>query len=119
MTDTDVRTVFKAYFAAFAEKSQQKREELIRSIVAEDLSFSNPGVDGHGVETLLTHISRFQEAFPGGRFRINWIRQQHGQLLAEWTQLNEDGSELVTAHSYAKLNEDGRIGCFAGFWDAF
>ncbi len=92
---------------------------MLRSSVADNVAFSNPGVDGHGLDSLLTHITRFQEHFPGGCFRINWLRQQHGQVLAEWSQLNGDGSELITAHSYARLDENGRIAQFAGFWEAF
>ncbi len=119
MADEDISGVYKAYFAAFGETSPARREELLRSSAAEDLSFSNPGVNGTGIDTLLGHISRFQEHFPGGYFRINWIRQQHDQLLGEWTQLTKDGREIVTAHSYAQLNQDGRIARFAGFWEPF
>jgi SnoaL-like domain len=119
MTENESIGVYEAYFAAFGETSPVKREELLRSVVAEDVSFSNPGVSGEGIDTLLAHISGFQEHFPGGHFRINWVRQQNGQILGEWTQLAMDGSEIVTAHSYAQLNDDGRIGRFAGFWEPF
>ena len=112
-------SVFRTYLDAFAVTSPAEREQMIRSSVAEDLSFSNPGVNARGADTLLAHIARFQDKFPGGRFRINWMRQQHDQILAEWTQLNGDGSELVTAHSYARFNKEGRIAQFAGFWDPF
>ena len=115
----DPSSTFRTYLDAFAVTSPVERERMIRSSVAPDLAFSNPGVDGRGVDTLLAHISRFQDKFPGGRFRINWLRQQHDQVLAEWTQLNSDGSELVTAHSYARLDENGRIAQFAGFWEPF
>ena len=37
-------------------------------------------------------------------------------MLAEWTQFNRDGSEFLTAHSYARLDDRGRITHFAGFW---
>ena len=119
MTEGSSKAVFEAYFAAFAETSESRREELMRYSVDENVSFSNPGVVGQGVEKLLVHIALFQERFPGGRFRINWVKEQHSQILGEWTQLNGDGSELVTAHSYALLNEGGRISRFAGFWNAF
>ena len=117
--EKDITDTFETYFAAFGEISRVRREELLRSSAAEDISFSNPGVSGEGLETLLAHIAKFQERFPGGYFRINWVRQQHGQLLGEWTQMTKDGCEIVTAHSYAQLNENGRIGRFAGFWEPF
>lgn len=39
-------------------------------------------------------------------------------MLAQWTQFDRDGTEFVTAHSYARLNSEGRIEQFAGFWDS-
>ena len=91
---------------------------FIRRPLADDVTFTNPGVEGGGLRNLLNHIAGFQRRFPGGRFRINWIRQQHDQVLSEWTQLDGDGSELFTAHSYARLNNEGRIAHLAGFWGA-
>ena len=117
MTDDKLRAAFESYLDAFFEPSSIEREKLLRANVAEDVEFSNPGADGHGLNTLLVHIARFQERFRGGRFQINWFRQQHGQVLAEWTQFNEDGSEFITANSYARIGDDGRIIHFAGFWD--
>lgn len=116
MIDHGLQTMFENYLGAFTEPSVDMREQLMRSSVAEDVVFSNPGASGRGLNDLLTHISLFQERFPGSRFRINWSRQQHGQILAEWTQFNQDSSEFITAHSYARLNDEGRIGHFAGFW---
>lgn len=117
MTDKDPRAAFENYLGAFCEPYPGEREKLVRDNVAENVSFSNPGVNGHGRETLLSHIAMFQDRFPEGRFRINWLKQQHGQVLAEWTQFNEDGTEFLTAHSYARVGEDGRITHFAGFWE--
>ena len=117
MADHDPNAMMKNYLAAFTEPSVEKREQLMRASVAEDVLFSNPGVSGKGLGAVLSHIAQFQEKFPGSKFRINWMRQQHGQVLAEWTQTNQDGSEFLTAHSYARLNDEGLISHFAGFWE--
>ncbi len=118
MTDNDLQSIFTNYLDAFAAISQAEQERLLRSSLAEDVVFTNPGVQGRELRNLLTHIEGFQRRFPGHRFRMNWLRQQHGQVLIEWTQLNQDGSELVTGHSYARLNEEGRIAHLAGFWSS-
>ena len=118
MTDTEVRAIYESYLNAFAAASVDEQERLLRESVAADLVFSNPGVEGSGLRTLLAHIGAFQRKFPGHHFRMNWIRQQHGHFLAEWTQLTLDNSELVTGHSYGRLDEDGHIACLAGFWSA-
>ncbi len=57
---------------------------------------------------------RFSARFPGHYLRVSWFRQQHGQLLSEWTKVSEE--DLVIAHSYHRLNELGRIAQLAGFW---
>ena len=116
MTDTEFAELFKAYLDAFAATSPAEQERLLRSSVAEDVVYTNPGVEGGGLQNLLKHISVFQQRFPGHHFRMNWFRQQHGQLLSEWTQVSADGHDLVTAHSYGRLNELGRIAQLAGFW---
>ena len=117
MTDNNARTAFESYLGAFFEPSSVEREKIMRDNVAEDVAFSNPGVDGRGLDKLLFHMSLFQERFAGGHFKIIWLRQQHGRVLAKWTQFNQDGSEFITAHSYARIGEDGRITDFAGFWE--
>jgi hypothetical protein len=116
MTETEIQAIFEAYLNAFAASSPNEQERLLRSSVAEDVVYTNPGVEGQGLGNLLKHIGVFQERFPGHHFRVNWIRQQHGQLLSEWTQVCKDGEDLVTAHSYGRLNELGRIAHLAGFW---
>jgi hypothetical protein len=117
MKDDDLRTTFENYLDAFAATSPAEQERLLRSSLADDVVFTNPGVEGAGINSLLGHIEGFQKKFPGGRFRINWLHQQHGHALLEWAQLNEDGSELVAGHTYGHFNnEAGRITHLAGFW---
>ena len=118
MTADELRTMFENYLDAFATTSRADQERLLHSSLADDVVYTNPGVEGRGLGNLLAHIDGFQKRFPGGRFRMNWLRQQHGQLLAEWTQLNQDGSELVTGHSYARLNQEGRLTQLSGFWSS-
>ena len=101
MTENDLRNIFGNYLAAFAAPSPAEQERLLRASVADDVVYTNPGVAGSGLRNLLSHIGTFQRRFPGGRFRLDWLRHQHGQVLAEWTQLDHEGAELVTAHSYA------------------
>lgn len=116
LTDHDLRTSLENYLLAFAIPSRTEQEHLLQASVAAEVVFTNPGVAGSGIDNLLTHIARFQRQFPGGRFRLNWLRHQHGQALAEWTQLDQQGAELLTAHSYVRLNETGQITHWAGFW---
>ncbi len=116
MTDIQLQVTFEAYLNAFAATTPAEQERLLRSSVADNVVYTNPGVQGEGLQNLLKHIDLFQRRFPGHHFRVNWFRQQHGQLLSEWTQVGKDGEDLVTAHSYGRLNELGLIAHLAGFW---
>ena len=116
MTDLELQRIFEAYLDAFAATPPAEQERLLRSSVAENVVYTNPGVEGQGLRNLLKHISMFQERFPGHHFRVNWFRYQHRQLLSEWTQVSGDGEDLVTAHSYGRFDELGRIAHLAGFW---
>ena len=116
MTDSELQSIFEAYLDAFAAILPDEQERLLRSSVSEDVVYTNPGVEGRGLRNLLKHISVFQERFPGHHFRVNWFRQQHGQMLSKWTQVGHDGEDLITAHSYGRFDELGRIAHLAGFW---
>ena len=116
MTDNELRNTFENYLNAFAAPSAAEQERLLRSSLAEDVAYTNPGVEGRGIRNLLSHIDGFRKKFPGGRFRMNWLRQQHGNVLLEWVQLDVNGSELVAGHTFGRLNEEGRIIHLAGFW---
>jgi hypothetical protein len=118
LTDTELQARFASYLDAFAATTPVEQERLLRASVADDVVYTNPGVEGRGLTHLLAHIAVFQQKFPAGRFRMNWLRQQHGQLLVEWTQLDEEGTELVTAYSYARLDDEGLLAHLAGFWRA-
>jgi hypothetical protein len=116
MRDEEVETAFRSYLDAFAKSSAVEQKQLLQSSVADDVVFTNPGVNGYGIDELAAHIAVFREHFPGHYFGLRWLRGQNGQLLAEWTQFDGDGAEVTTAHSYARLNEDGRLAHIAGFW---
>jgi hypothetical protein len=116
MTNNDFRILVEKYLAAFAAPAPTEQERLLQASVAPEIIFTNPGVTGQGLPNLLAHIAGFQQKFLGGHFRLNWVRHQHGQVLAEWTQLDQQGAELLTAHSYAQVNDMGRLTHWAGFW---
>ena len=94
MIDHNPLAMFENYLEAFSGQPAELRERTMRSSVAEDVFFSNPGVNGRGLDNLLSHMSLFQQRFPGGRFPIDWSRQQHGQVLA-----NGPSSSRTAPHS--------------------
>ncbi len=118
MTDDALQAVWTTYQDAWAAIPNEERERLLRASVAEDVVFTSPNAEGQGMERLLEHIAEFQRHFPGAYFRSKPVVQQHGQMLSEWTMFARDGSATLTAHSYARFNEAGRLTWLAGFWKA-
>jgi hypothetical protein len=116
MTLENLQQLWKSYQDAYADIPLVQREHLLRQSVADDVLFTSPIVEGYGLGNLLEHIAQFQKQFPGARFQSNKLFTHHGQLLSEWTMYNKDGSEFITAHSYARFDERGLLTHLAGFW---
>lgn len=116
MTEEALQQLWKSYQDAWADVSVNERERLLRASVAEEVVFTSPNANGRGLGDLVTHIADFQQQFPGAYFRGNTLIEQNGQLLSEWTMFNRDGSEFLTGHSYAQLNDAGLLTHLAGFW---
>jgi hypothetical protein len=116
MTIESLEQIWKSYQGAWADIEIVERERLLRQSVANDVVFTSPLVEGKGFGNLIAHIAQFQERFPGAYFKSNKLLSHHGQLLSEWTMYNRDGSEFLTAHSFAHFNEQGLLTHLAGFW---
>lgn len=116
MTEETLQQFWKSYQDAWADIPVNERERLLRASVADEVVFTSPNANGRGLGDLVTHIADFQLQFPGAYFRGNKLIEQNGQLLSEWTMFNRDGSEFLTGHSYAQLNDAGLLTHLAGFW---
>ena len=69
MTNEKYRIVFEKYLDAFAKASSAEQEQLLKTSVADDVVFTNPGVDGRGRSSLLAHATGFQKNFRGAILR--------------------------------------------------
>jgi SnoaL-like domain len=116
MTYEKLLQIWNSYQEAWADVAVGERERLLAASVTGDVVYTNPINEGQGLGNLVKHVGDFQVQFPGAHFRTNKLLVQHGQLLAEWTMFNKDGSELLTAHSYARFDEQGLLSHLAGFW---
>ncbi len=116
MTLDALQELWKAYLDAYADIAAPERERLLRQSVADDVAFATPTGEGQGFDSLVAHVGQFQKQFPGAYFRSNKLLAHHGQLLSEWTLYKNDGSEVRTAHTFARLNAQERITHLAGFF---
>ena len=116
MTMEIVEQRWNAYQMAFGPVDAGERQRLLEECVAENVAYSNPDGQGEGRKDFTLHVADFQQQFPGAWFRGNKLIVHHGQLLAEWTMFNGDGTEFLTGNSYARFNEQGLLTEVAGFW---
>jgi len=114
-TDT-LQLLWKSYLDAYSDIPADERERLLRQSVTDDVVFSGPQEDDQGFGKLVEHVGKFQKKSPGAYFESNKLLTQHGQLLSEWTLYKKDGTKIATGHTYARLNEQGRITQLAGFF---
>ena len=116
MTIDALHRLWKSYLDAYADITAAERARLLRQSVTDDVTFTSPTAEGRGFGDLVEHVGQFQKQFPGAYFRSNNLLTHHGQLLSEWTLHAKDGAALRTAHTYARLNEQGRLAHLAGFF---
>ena len=116
MTQTELQGTFQRYLDAFAATSQAEQERLLHSSVAEDVAYTNPGVEGQGLRKLCSTSACSKSAFQVNTSESTGSGNSMGNCCREWTQVGQDGEDLVTAHNYGRLNELGRTAHLAGFW---
>ena len=116
MEITPLQQLWKAYLDAYSEMATDERERLLRQSVTDDVVSTNPTGEVQGLANLMEHIRQFQQKSPGAYFNSNTLLAHHGQLLSEWTMFKKDGAKITTAHTYARLNGQGRITHLTGFF---
>lgn len=117
MTDDALQLLWKNYQDAWSTQSPIERDRLLQASLAQDVAFTSPDSDEHGLDRMTATIEKFQAQTPGAYFRSTLLRQQHGQLLSAWTMFSRNDLPLVSGHSYARFDEQQkRLTYLAGFW---
>ena len=116
MNTEALQQLWKSYLDAYSDVPANERERLLRQSVTDDVVFTGPQENDKGFDKLVQHIGQFQKKSPGAYFESNNLLTQHGQLLSEWTLHKKDGTKIATGHTYARLNEQGRLTHLAGFF---
>ena len=118
MNDQKYLEIWRLYQSAWAPISDVERQELLGRSVADDIVYTDPTSQVHGVAALADRIAKSQQQFPGSRFRNDSFLEHHGQGLFQWTMLNGDGEDAVKGSSYGRFGEDGRLVRATGFFEA-
>jgi hypothetical protein len=116
MNTDKLQQLWKTYLDAYSDVPADERERLLRQSVSDDVVFTGPKEEDQGFDKLVEHIGQFQKKSPGAYFVSSKLLTQHGQLLSEWTLYKKDGTKIATGHTYARLNDQGRLAHLAGFF---
>jgi hypothetical protein len=119
MTDTsiDVTTIVDDYLAAWNERDEQRRAELIRRAWAPDGRLIDPPFDGEGHDGISQMAAVMHEHYDSHRFeRTSGVDMHHSHLRFAWQLVDPDGNVAVTGIDVADLADDGRLARVVGFF---
>jgi hypothetical protein len=106
------------YQSAWGPIDAVERRQLLDSSVTEDILYTDPVSQVHGVAALAERIAASQLRFPGARFRNDSFLEHHGQGLFHWTMYDGAGAVFVKGTSFGRFAEDGRLIQATGFFEA-
>ena len=115
ITDS-IQETWDTYGRAWANVSAAERERLLRQSVIEDCYFASPVMEAHGRQELASMIEAFQTQSPGASITTHTLIVHHHQLLAAWTIHSKEGVVILSGHSTAHYNAEGRLTHLTGFW---
>ena len=115
----NVNEVVDRYIAAWNERDDRKRRELISHTYTEDASYTDPHRRGDGQEGISAMIATVQAGFPGYRFRLKSAVEAHNDRLR--FQWEAGGTKDAPLHfvgtDFCVLGDDGRLKSITGFVD--
>lgn len=100
--------LYERYVQAWAAISHEERMAIAEEVLAEDLHYFTPQVEG-GREAAIGDMEGFQEKFPGGRFDVEDGSVHHDVGLFTWVLVQADGTALVKGHDQIRLSAEGKI----------
>jgi len=90
--------------------------QLATSKRADDILYTDPGSQTHGLEELVARIEQSQQAFSGAHFENDSFIEHHDQGLFQWTMYDGNGAVFVKGSSFGRFGEDGRLVQATGFF---
>ena len=116
-TSTPVTTVVDDYLAAWNERDEQRRAELIQRAWSTDGRLIDPPFDGTGHDGISQMAAVMHEHYEGHNFeRTSGVDQHHEHLRFAWRLVGPDGTVAVEGIDVADLAPDGRLARVVGFF---
>lgn len=115
----DLAGTVDCYFAAWSEPDATHREEAIRGVTTEGVTFKDAFGCTVGRDELLAHVGASQLHMPGIRLaREGEARQCQGTAIVDWVATAADGQARGRGTNVFDLSPDGHITRVVGFHKA-
>jgi hypothetical protein len=115
-SETHLKT-WNAYQRAWGPVDESERAELLRGSVSDDILYTDPASQTHGVQELIVRIAQTQQRFAGAYFGNDSFLEHHDQGLFFWTMYDGEGRVFVKGSSFGRFGTDGRLTQATGFFE--
>lgn len=112
-----LKSCLQTYCSAWSEPDIVRRRDILYGVVAEEVHYTDPGVDLYGIGALIAYIDKAMAKEPGGRIVLDRVVDAHHQVLYfTWKRLSGDGSLVFDGIDYCELSSDLTLRRIVGFF---
>lgn len=102
--------LYKKYVEAWSAISDQKRRNILDSVLETDITYRIPRMEGTGHQIVIDDMNEFQSKYPGGKFALHSVSEHHDVALMEWQLILPDGTPAVRGHDAIRVTAAGKLG---------
>jgi hypothetical protein len=114
---TDTTTTVDGYLAAWNERDETARNDLVARFWAEDATLTDPPMSGEGHAGISGLAATLHQQFPDHRFvRTSGVDEHHGVLRFGWDLVGPDGAPALSGIDVGLIGGDGRMTRVVGFF---
>ncbi len=116
----NVNEVVVRYLAAWNERDDKRRREIVAKTWSEDGTYIDPARRGEGHDKISTMIGEAQTHFPGYSLCLaSGIHAHNNHVRFSWETVGSAQTPLrIVGTDFATLSADGRLKSVVGFVDA-
>src|ERR1700761_4264208 len=101
---------YRQYVEAWAAISDQERRAILNSVLATDIHYRIPRMEGTGHSIVIENMNGVQERWPGGKLALRSVSEHHDVALMEWQLILPDGTPAVVGHDFIAITSEGKVG---------
>jgi hypothetical protein len=105
------------YCAAWSEPNSIEREHILKTVWAENATYTDPRTHVGGLKELVEHIGRGLAGRPDAKVvRTTVVDSHHGLVRFGWRVVQADGTMLPEGLDFAEISSEGKLLRITGFF---